>query len=383
MKSGVPGFQGLRLRQAREAMSLSITSLAAIVGVSKQAISQYERGADSPGQEVFDRLRNTLTHEAHFFLKRPNNIFSVGTNFYRSMASTTKTARSKAEVWQIWTRELISEVLEFVEFPVLNFPAFDDVPNDVTMLGTDLIEAIASEVRERWNLGDGPITNLVEVAERNGVIIVRHSLDAETLDALSAWLEPEGFPFVALNADKNVAVRSRADIAHELGHLFLHRRVSMDHLRRSDLFRLIENQAFRFGGALLLPAHSFLEDLYSLSLDGLQSLKLKWKVSIALMIERLRDLEILNHDQYRRLRINYSARQWSKKEPYDDEIAVEEPGFLTRALNLMLEGHTHTIDQLSADTGFSRDWIERLLNVPPGLGSPKPQLKLLDFKRRA
>jgi Zn-dependent peptidase ImmA (M78 family) len=126
-----------------------------------------------------------------------------------------------------------------------------------------------------------------------------------------------------------------------------------------------------------------LEDLYSLSLDGLQSLKLKWKVSIALMIERLRDLGMLNQDQYRRLRINYSARQWSKKEPYDDEIAVEEPGFMTRALRLMLEGHTHTVDQLSASTGFSRDWIEWLLNVPPDLETPKPQLKLVDFKRRA
>src|SRR5208282_344946 len=109
------------------------------------------------------------------------------------------------------------------------------------------------------------------------------------------------------------AVRSRLDLAHELGHLFLHRGVTEAQLRHPDMFHLIEDQAFRFGAALLLPEHSFLEDLYSVSLDALLAIKLKWKVSIAMMIERLKDLSIVNHEQHKRLRINYSARQWNKE----------------------------------------------------------------------
>src|SRR6476469_2565508 len=105
MKTGVPGFASIRLNQAREAMGLSITSLAELVGVSKQAISQYEKGADSPSQHVLERITTVLGHEPHFFISTP---FSVAKNtcFYRSMAAATKTARTKAEVRELWVREL-------------------------------------------------------------------------------------------------------------------------------------------------------------------------------------------------------------------------------------------------------------------------------------
>ncbi|MCI0347943.1 MAG: XRE family transcriptional regulator [Acidobacteriales bacterium] len=383
MRTGVVGFQGARLREAREALGLSITSLADIVGVSKQAVSQYEKGADSPGTDVFDRLRATLKHEAHFFLRRPNTALAKTTCFYRSMASATKTARNRAEVWQQWTRELVSYLFEFVEIPPTSFGNLEDVPADPHLLGMDKIEALAADARECWRLGDGPIPNLVETAENSGAIVARFSLNAETLDALSQWLEPERLPFIVLNADKDVSVRSRLDLAHELGHVFLHRGATQDQLRRPELFRLIEDQAFRFGAAFLLPEHSFLEELYSLSLDGLLSVKPKWKVSVAMMIERLKDLGIVNDSQHQRLRINYSARQWSKEEPYDNEMLVEQPTLLARTLKLVVESKIHTVDQISANTGFSREWIERLLNVPPGLLSPKPELKLLNFKRPA
>jgi Zn-dependent peptidase ImmA (M78 family)/transcriptional regulator with XRE-family HTH domain len=380
MKTGVPGFQGIRLRQAREAMGLSITSLADLIGVSKQAISQFERGSDAPSQPIFDRIRTTLRHESQFFLKRPASL-TPGTCFFRSMAATTKSARVKAEVWQLWVRELISYCLTFVEFPPLNFPPFDDIPIDPNFLSMETIEAIAEDLRDYWNCGDGPIPNLIETVEGNGTIVVRHDLSAETLDALSVWFEPEGFPLVVLNSDKNVYVRSRMDLAHEIGHLVLHRHVEPDQLKHSDTFRLLEDQAFRFGGALLLPEHSFLEDLYSLSLDGLLSVKLKWKVSVALMIQRLQDLNIVSQDQFRRLRINYSARKWTKTEPYDDEMPTEQPLFMSGVVKLLVNDGIQSLDQIVANTGFSREWVQRLLSLPHSDIDPRP--KILEFKRRA
>ena len=363
-------------------MSLTITSLADLAEVSKQAISQYERGEDSPGQEVFDRLRKILRHEAHFFLRRPDDSLRKGTCFYRSMASTTKTARTKAEVWQTWARELISYVLQFIEFPAVTFPSFD-VPSSPNLLGMDRIEAIASDVREFWNLGEGPIPNLVEVSENNGAVILRHGMDAETLDALSEWLEPEDFPLIILNADKSVSVRSRLDLGHELGHMFLHRGLSADQLKHSETFSLVEQQAFCFGADLLLPEHSFLEDLYTVSLDGLLSLKPKWKVSVAMMIERLLKLNIIDEERRRRLRINYSAREWNREEPYDNEIQVEQPTFLSRAIKLVVEGRIQTLGQISANTALGQEWIEKVLALPNDLFSQKPQLKMVEFKRHA
>jgi Zn-dependent peptidase ImmA (M78 family)/transcriptional regulator with XRE-family HTH domain len=382
MKLSVPGFRGERLRQAREAIGLSITSLADLIGVSKQAVSQYERDIDSPGPAVFDKMRSVLKQEPYFFLKPPAN-FARRTCFFRSMASATKTARTKAEVWQSWTRELLGYIGEFIEFPVVSFPTLPDLPEEPNKLGMASIEVIAGEVREFWNLGDGPIPNLTAVCESNGAMIVRQTLDAETLDALSSWLEPEDYPLIVLNADKRSAVRSRLDLAHEIGHLVFHRSVTREQLQRTDVFKLIEEQAFRFASAFLLPEHSFLEDLYSLSLDGLRSLKPKWKVSIAMMIERLKDLGVISDEQRRKLRINYSVRQWNKTEPFDDEIEVERPMLITRAVRLMVERELQTVDQISANSGFGPEWIHRLLSIPPNRLSPDPDPRIIEFKRRA
>jgi hypothetical protein len=138
-----------------------------------------------------------------------------------------------------------------------------------------------------------------------------------------------------------------------------------------------------FAAALLLPEHSFLQDLYSLSLDGLRSLKPKWKVSVAMMIERLKDLSVINDEQRRKLRINYSVRQWNKAEPFDDEIEVERPMFITRAIRLMVQKELQTVEQISVNSGFSPEWIHRLLSIPPDRLSPDPDPRVIEFKRRA
>lgn len=376
--TGIPGFSGDRLRQAREAMGLNQATLAALLNVSRQAVSQYESGADRPSPSVFDQLRVVLRHDPQFFL-RPAFTRTSGTQFYRSMASMTKTARLRAEARQLWVRELLDYISEFVELPEAQFPNFSKEPHRLSL---EEIESLAWDVRQQWRLGDAPIANLLSVAETQGAIIVRHGLDSAALDALSEWLNPENRPLVVLNSDKNVAVRSRLDLGHELGHMVLHRGVSMDQFKDIEQFDLIETQAFRFGAALLLPERPFLEDLYSVSLDALRSLKLKWKVSIAMMVERLKDLGIINSEQHRRLRINYSTRHWNRAEPYDGEISIEQPTLFAKCLQFMASQGIQSPEQIAAHTGFSIEWIEQLLAVPT---TPEPTLpfRVIEFKKRA
>lgn len=383
MKQGVPGFVGIRLKQAREAIGLSLTSLADLIGVSKQAVSQYEKGVDAPSPAVFDRIRTILGHDYQFFLRPPLNSLVKNACFYRSMAAATKTARTKAEMRQLWVREILCYLSEHIELPYANFPDFH-LPSDPTKIGMDAIEILAGDLRAFWKLGSGPIANLTNIAELNGTLVVRHSMDAETLDGLSEWLQPEGLPLVVLNSDKNSAVRSRLDLAHELGHLVLHRDVPSEQLTRPGIFELLEAQAFRFGSALLLPEHSFLEDLYSASLDALRTLKPKWKVSIAMMIERLKHLGIITDEQHRRLRINYSTRRWNRQEPLDGEIPIEQPVFLAKALKLLVDNKIQTPEQIVSASGFRPDWLHRLLDVPLDFfDSKQPEIKVLEFRRRA
>src|ERR1700719_834962 len=172
MISGTPGFVGERLTQSREAFGLTITALAELLGVSKQAVSQYEKGADSPRGEIFERMCRLFHHEPHFFFRPPAR-FIPATLFYRSLSAATKTARRKAETRHEWIRELVQYLSEYVDFPVVNFPV-DVSRADPTSLSMAEVEQTAAVLREYWKLGDGPIPNLVRVMEANGAIVVRH-----------------------------------------------------------------------------------------------------------------------------------------------------------------------------------------------------------------
>lgn len=375
---GVPGFKGDRLRRAREAMGLSQTSLAAIINVSKQQVSQYEKGTDSPGPEVFDRLRAVLRHEAQYFLMA-GLADNAGTKFYRSMASSTKTARLRAEAKQVWIRELLAYLSEHTVLPPVDIPKLSKKPDLISM---EEIEIFASEVRQHWGLGESPIANLVEVAESRGAVIVRQELESASLDALSEWIQPENRPLVVLNSEKNVSVRSRLDLAHELGHMVLHDGVTPEALANEETFDLIESQAFRFGAALLLPEKPFLEQLYAVSLEALRALKLKWRVSVAMMIQRLKDLGIIDAADHRKLRIQYSVRKWNKLEPYESEIEIEQPTLFNKCLELMTSRGIKSIDQIAIETGFSAEWIQKLLSIKP----KSPTLvtaKVIELKLRA
>jgi len=380
MKSGVQGFHGERLRQAREALGLRVASLADMLGVSRQSVSQYETGESLPGPEVFDRLVTHLRQEPQFFL-RPTVEFELTPHFFRSMASATKSARRRAEARLTWFREIGLRVSEDIEFPRVDFPDFAASNKNPRLVPLAEVEAFAVETRRYWKLGEGPIANLVDVAESRGAVILRHDLDSAALDGVSQWAKPEGIPLIVLNSQKRVSARSRLDLAHELGHMILHRHVAHSELEDDEVFEQIETQAFRFAAALLLPERPFLEDLYSISLDALRSLKAKWKVSIAMMIERLKGLEIINADEHRKLRINYNARKWTRVEPFDNELPIEEPQLISRAIRLLVRNNGRSLDQIASDTGIARHWIEQILDTPADPTDDKVRLRLVESKK--
>ena len=372
-------FIGARLRQAREALGLTETALSEILRVTRQAVSNWETGRDSPRPEIFDELCRALRQPSYFFTQPLAEYFQHGTIFYRSLSSTTKTARLRAQARKLWAREIAHGVQRYVEFPEVHFPR-PEIPNPLALTGAD-IDKLAQLAREFWGVGTGPMPNLVRLLENNGAVIIRDNLDSETLDALSEWLEPENRPLVLLNADKSSAVRSRLDLAHETAHLVIHRSVRAEHLNKKAIFSQIEKQAFRFGGALLLPEKPFLSDLYSLSLDALRTLKSKWLVSIGAMISRLSVLGILSDDQQRRMWINYRRRGWSEQEPLDDQIAAEAPSLLPVAFKVLSEEGMRP-DQIPAIIGHGRSQIEALANLPRGYFEPAlPSVNVIRFPK--
>lgn len=375
MRPGTPGFIGSRLAEAREARGLSAVALADLVGVTRQSVSAYEKGQQTPGPEVMTKMSKALNLPELFFINAvvPRKESAV---FFRSMSRATVTQRTRARWRQKWMFEVTSYLSDFVEFPELKFPVFD-VPSEPAALSNAAIEELAARTRRFWNLGDGPIANVLWLLENNGAIAARMDLGADELDGLSAWIGDR--PCILLNSEKP-AVRSRFDAAHELAHLLLHRHLDPARVARPGEFKLIEQQAHRFAGAFLLPAPAFAADASPLGLDRLRVLKTKWKTSIAMMIHRAADLNFVSTDQARRLWMAYARRGWRRGEPYDDQWEAERPRLLERCARLVLAEAGQTPADLVTTVPLSDSDLEEIIGLQPGFfagrpSDPPPKLK--------
>jgi Zn-dependent peptidase ImmA (M78 family)/transcriptional regulator with XRE-family HTH domain len=382
MNLGTPGFSGRRLTEAREARGLSGTSLAELVGINSANISQYEHGKQSPSPDVMDRICEKLSLDRRYFLRSPANHQTDGV-YFRSMSAATKPARTKAIARYGWLKEIVAYLRRYLDFPKINLPIFT-VPSDPTKLPAELIEEVASECRRYWQLGDGPVSNMVLLLENNGTVVTRARLDAETLDAFSQWNNADGTPYVVLGGDKEAAVRSRFDAAHELGHLLLHREADNRQINAAGTHQLMEKQAHRFAGAFLLPADRFCEEVYSVTIDGLRTLKPYWRTSIGTMISRCEDLGMVTSEQARRLWIGMNRRGWKRREPLDDSIAVEDPRLLKRSMQMLVEEGIKTRDSILYELRLPASDVEELTGTQRGFFSGLelfPTLKVRDTQQ--
>jgi len=385
MRQGMPGFNGKRLKEARDMRGLTSTSLAEMVGISKQAISRYEKGEVdgktpfTPRPETLDRISSVLNFPKAFFLQA-SYIHNNTPIHYRSLSTATKGARQRAESKFTWFQEIADLLKQYVDLPAPNLPSFD--VTDHTKLSAQDIEDFAAATRRHWNLGDRPISNVVTLLENNGVMVSRIDLEADTLDALSQYADYDSIPYVFLSSSKQSAARSKFDLSHELAHLCLHNLLSKGVCQNQKTHSEIEKQAHRFASAFLLPAQSFTKDLISPTLDGFWALKDKWQVSIKAMIVRCRDLEIIEDDYARTLFINYNRRGWAKREPLDDKLPIEQPKLLRRSFELLVKENIITVDDITTQLPYPESALEEIIGLPKGFLSPRNNVEYLPTLKR-
>jgi len=365
MRPGTPGFIGDRLKAAREARGImTAAGLAEMVGVTRAAISQYERGDQSPSPTILAAMSEVLNLPTHHFL-HPGCV-SPEPIFFRSLSTATKAMRRRAERRYEWLREICGFLQSQVRFPQVDFPILE-VPNDPNQISFDQIETAATGARRHWGLGDGPISNITWLLENKGAVVVRADLDSNELDAFSQWPVDADRPFIILGTNKGRTTRSRFNAMHEVAHMVLHRNVAPEAFETPATFRLMELQAHRFAAAFLLPASTFRREVHFLSLDAFKPLKLRWRTSISTMIHRLEDLGAVAPLDSKRLWVTLSRRQWRQHEPYDDTIEIEAPRFLRRCFELLLSNRVVGAADLPVRLRLNARDIEELANLPAGL----------------
>ena len=167
------------------------------------------------------------------------------------------------------------------------------------------VEAAAREVRDRWELGAGPVVNLLGLLEDKG-IKVYEARGIEGFEGLSGQFGP--VPFVAVGL-QNPPDRVRFTAAHELGHILC------DFAPKEDP----ESECHAFGAAFLLPRaaldKAFRPSRRKVTMGDLGEIKETYGVSLQAIMYRAHGLDLVSDRQLRAFRETLKERGWLVEEP--------------------------------------------------------------------
>jgi Zn-dependent peptidase ImmA (M78 family)/transcriptional regulator with XRE-family HTH domain len=343
-------FDPQRLKVARQLRKLSRTELAKQIGVSAAAVGQWESGEIRPRPQTLVELASSLEFPVAYFATSGRKLSNLDSDctFFRSLRKSKQIDRDAAMAHAVLIAEFVIVIERHAALPPVSIPLIA-LDADV---GSEQIDVTARDIRDAWGLGDEPISDVLRELERHGAVAARLEL-AEAVDAFS-W-PGSGRPIVILGADKGDRARSRFDAAHELGHIVMHR----EQPKPGD--PQLERQAHRFASAFLLPTERLHAEWPSgrLNWRELMALKRRWQMSLAALLYRAREDQLLSGTAYESA-IKYMSRAgWRKSEP-GDLGPPERPRLLRRAVRA-LEAADITLDDLTAEahlpSGLVHDYL--------------------------
>ena len=297
-----PAMVGL----AREAAGLNQTGFARLAGVSQSRVSKVEEGSVVLGE---DQLRSwaALLHQPVelFFYRGPAKLPSL--SFYRQTASVPiKTLEP------LYARMNIRRIEVLRQLGERDLRKTREIPYHRVSSVKDAEEA-ARELRKSWGVPRGPITSVIELVQSAGVVVELFDFSTDKIDALAIGGGTR-VPFVFLNR-VFPPDRRRLSLAHELGHLVMHR----------EIRDTVEDEAWAFAAEFLVPAGEISGKLYPLNIERLAELKLKWMVSMQALLKRAKTLNQINDRYAQFLWMRLGQCGFRKTEPYEDQMPPEIP----------------------------------------------------------
>lgn len=376
-------FNGARLQSARRYRGMTIIELANAIEVTKQSISQFENGLISPQFDTLMKMISVLKFPREYFYEEDEVDIVLGNTYFRAL---TKMSKKEEGVQKEKTKilgKLFNFFNEYIEFPNLNLPEFDEGLS---------IEDKALKLREYWGLGEEPISDIIHILEKNGIIVSEIYTNSDNIDAFSQQQNIDGEKryIIVLGNDKFSATRRQFSAAHELGHIILHDGfLEIDNMTREEI-RNMENEAHAFAAAFLLPKNAFSDDvkLYPTNLEYYKQLKKKWRTSISAMLVRANHLDILTYSSYQSIIKKMNKLGWRTKEPLDDTLVMNKPTVLRRAIDILIDNDIlnegEILKELSAtNLSLPREEIEILLGLDEGKLAPKNiDLKVIEMPLR-
>jgi Zn-dependent peptidase ImmA (M78 family)/transcriptional regulator with XRE-family HTH domain len=343
------------LPAARELRGLSQIELARRAGVSRQTIASLEAGTKGVADTTLAAIAEVLAVPVTFLERAPPPSPPGSTLHFRKRSHTTQKAVSQLLRGAALFAHAVEGLHVHARFRPHRLPS---VPRGAG------IEEIAERCRVEWGIPlDAPIAKVVRVLEHAGVFVGSFSAPNLPVDAFCFH---DARPMIMFNEYERPTSRIRFSVAHEAGHLVMHRACTAgeDHT---------ENEANRFAGAFLLPRAALRREFprrgVRLDWAALVALKRRWGVSVAAIVVRAHQLGIMSDVEYRSANIAISKMGWRTSEP-GEPPSDEQPELTANVLQALRERQKVAPSEFASELGLSRDMLEAALGVqlggPPG-----------------
>ena len=340
-----------RVRSLRERKGWSQLELAQRSGLSVSVLSEIESGQNKPSLDMLVVLAQSLGVPLNTFLFADDNPLEERLQVIENTENV-----SALKTWLQRCR-LYLEIEALVGKQGIRAPIYTLQPSRRRRDELLQIEAIAEQERYRLQLGIEPIANLVAVLENEGLRVVGADLPEDDVDGAFLFV-PEYESAVALINRAKPSLHQRFTLAHEYGHLLLHR--NRAEIWERDIFHANmpeELQANAFAAAFLMPKPLIerMYDEYGFSRRRKQLPMYGWVVM-------MRRMQVCPHALAWRLYnlgyIDESERDWALGEGasllkemerafYDEPLEPPKvPSLSERARALVLHAYCH--EQMTA-----------------------------------
>lgn len=295
---------------AREARSLNQIELAERIRMSPTNLSKIERGDIRITDELLNAIADITGYPQHFF-RQQGEIIPPHLSFRKRHKVGQKHLSAINAKANIIGRhvQFLARAMNISQ-PLLPSSNTNESP-----------QSTAIETRRKWSVASGPISNVIALLEKQGIVIAGFDFETQRVDSKSFFTDDKQ-PVIFFN-NSLLGDRQRFTLAFELGQLVMYGDGNVSSKKN------ILHEANAFAAEFLMPAKDIKEDFKKgINIPLLAELKKKWKVSMIALLYRADDLDFITPNQKRYLLQQFNQMQIRRREPRELDIAAEQPKLL-------------------------------------------------------
>lgn len=356
-------FNGEMFRLGRQFRGLTQREFSEASRAEPSTVSRVENGVAAATPDLAERAASVLELPLEFFRQpeRPYGLPMSVHPMWRSKVAVPQysidQALAELNLRVIHVRRLIRSV-EYE--PVLPLPEIDTASAD-----GDPVE-VAARVRRVWMMPAGPVIDLVQWIERAGCFVMYTDLPDAAMSGVTLRV-PDMRPCIFVNRSMP-ADRIRHTLAHELGHLIMHRYPSED----------MEREADSFAAAFMMPANDVRPYFAGKKIDLrlLAALKPEWRVSMQSLLYRASTLGFVNDNQARYLWQQFNMKKLRLREPAELDLKPETPSLVAKLFALHMDNLGYSVADLATIFAIHVADLKRLYGIGEQ-GGKRPQLRVV------